>query len=234
MTLLVSPFYPLEAGTDEERRNHWEALRASRWVAERTAERLADALCLFHERVEREALPAALADRMGLAFFGHGAEVPDRFSRDDDGFPKDQSDLSEKYLAGGGSEALLDRHNAHLLAGRWLHAFACRAGTTLVDRVVQAGATCAVGYRPAILMEWTPEDTEGLPPEIHAAFVRLVTGVTVALAAGIAEEGALLDAIASEEGLIIQWCDENPGKAPGVGILAQQLMKPKVVRRQPG
>jgi hypothetical protein len=220
--LLISPLHPVE-GSEEARRFHWDALRASRWVAERTAERLVASARLFDERISRHALPEALVTATGLAFFGHGGEIKT--------LTPDQRDLNEKFLDGGHPEPLLDRHNTHLLTGRWLHAFACRAGTTLLDHTVAAGATCAVGYESVLIMEWTPEDVEALPPEIREAFVSLTTGVTLALAGGEVEATALCAALVEAQGRLMSWCDENPGGAPGLEILAQQLVARMAVRR---
>ena len=221
--LLISPLHPLAEGSEETRRFHWDALRASRWVAERTAERL-PCVRLFEERISRDALPEALAIATGLAFFGHGGEIKT--------LTLDQRDLNEKFLDGGHAEPLLDRHNTHLLTGRWLHAFACRAGTTLLDHAATAGATCAVGYESVLVMEWTPEDVEALPLDVREAFVSLTTGVTLALVGGEVEATALCAAIVEAQGRLMSWCDENPGLAPGVEILAQQLVARMVVRRE--
>lgn len=219
--LLISPLYDAAEGSEEQRRSHREALRASRWVAERTAERV-PGQALFQERISRQHLSEALANATGLAFFGHGGEVR--------AFTPDQRDLNEKYLDGGHAEPLLDRHNTDLLAGRWLHAFACRAGTTLPDHAIAGGATCAVGYECAVIMNWTPEGVEALPSEIRAAFVALTTGVTLALAGGEVVAAALKGAIVEAQGQLISWCDEYPGEAEGIEILAQQLLARMVVR----
>lgn len=189
------------------------AARCSHWVAQRNHERLdvelgLPLMMLNGEQAHRAALEQALGDpTRGLAFFGHG---------------------SEHRLLDQGDAAALDRDNVHLVRGRWVHAFACRAGVELAGYAAAAGSSCFVGYESALIQEWDPDH---IPQEIRSAFIQLITQTTLELARGICHAdllrgGALVDA----QEIVIAWCDEHPGDAPGLEILAHQLVARLVVR----
>lgn len=192
---------------------HDEPTRCSHWVALRTRERLAAELgcgltTLEGSAAHRESLAGALAgDVDGLAFFGHG---------DPDGLYADH-------------KAVLDAGNIHLVNGRWVHAFACRAGVQLAAEAVAAGAACFAGYRSRLLIEWDPDE---IPEPIRADFVQLVTQTTLELARGVHDEKVLLRAAADAQARIMEWCDANPEQASGLQIMAQQLLFSLVVRRR--
>ena len=191
---------------------HDPATRCSHWVAQRNCERLAAELgqattLLDGEHARRDSLESALAgDVSGLAFFGHG---------------------SEDRLLNADGAAVLDGDNVKLLADRWVHAFACRAGNDLPGDAAAAGVRCFVGYDSAVLVEWEPED---IPSPIRDAFVQLVTQTTLELARGIHDITTLRRAAVEAQGAVIEWCNDHPGEAPGLEITAHQLLARLVVR----
>lgn len=144
-----------------------EALQRSAWIAEQTMT-LAPLrpLTLLGGEATRAAFGAKVQEvptLLGVAFFGHGGE--DR--------------LFDAERAPGALEpALLDTENAGLLAGRWVHAFACWSGKTLATRAVLQGATIYVGYDQPLDAGWQ------CPPPAAAEFAALTSCVTLALLAG--------------------------------------------------
>ena len=100
-----------------------EALRSAAWAGERVAEALVGdgGQIVRVQPLTRDGLAAAISGASGLAAFCHGRE---------------------DALIGGHADArsaVLDRDNAHLLAGRWGYALACRAGVELAG--IAVGAT---------------------------------------------------------------------------------------------
>lgn len=194
--------------------NYDAATRCSHWIAQQNYQRLTVELGLATTMLEGDAarratLEQALADAaQGLAFFGHG---------------------NPSSLLDSAQTAVLDASNVSLLRDRWVHAFACRAGNELAGDAAAAGARCFAGYESTLIVEWEPED---IPEPIRAAFVQLVTQTTVELARGVDELEPLLHASRDIQALIIEWCDEHPGEADGIQILAQQLLMRLVVRRR--
>lgn len=193
--------------------NHDAATRCSHWIALQSHQRLTAELglattILEGDAAQRTTLEQALAgEAQGLAFFGHG---------------------NPSSLLDAAKAAVLDVRNINLLRDRWVHAFACRAGTELAGEAAAAGARCFAGYESTLIVEWEPED---IPEPIRGAFVQLVTQTTVELARGIDDLDMLLRASRDTQALIIEWCDEHPGEADGIQILAQQLLMRLVVRR---
>ena len=192
---------------------HDEQTRCSHWVAHRNYERLAAELgqvplLLEGERARRGALEQALAGEVrGLAFFGHGAE--------------------DRLLDASGTAAL-DERNLACVRGRWVHAFACRAGDHLAGPAAAAGVHCFVGYESALNVDWSPDE---IPGPIRDAFIRLVTQTTLELARGVLDGDVLRRAALEAQAIVIQWCDEHPGDATGLEIMAQQLLARMVIRR---
>ena len=150
------------------------------------------------ERARRGALEQALAGEVrGLAFFGHGAE--------------------DRLLDASGTAAL-DERNLACVRGRWVHAFACRAGDHLAGPAAAAGVHCFVGYESALNVDWSPDE---IPGPIREAFIRLVTQTTLELARGVLDGDVLRRAALEAQAIVIQWCDEHPGDATGLEIMAQ-------------
>lgn len=192
---------------------HDEQTRCSHWIARHNCERLAAELgqvpvLLEGDQARRAPLERALAGEVrGLAFFGHGAE--------------------DRLLDASGAAAL-DEQNLASVRGRWVHAFACRAGDHLAGPAAAAGVLCFVGYESALNVDWSPDE---IPGEIHAAFILLVTQITLELARGVLDGDVLRRAALAAQAIVIQWCDEHPGEAAGLEIMAQQLLARMVVRR---
>lgn len=192
---------------------HDPATRCSHWVALRNVERLSGELGCAYEMIagasaRRDALEAALAGEVdGLAFFGHG---------------------QEERLLGEQRVSVVDETNLALLRGRWVHAFACRAGVQLAGSAAAAGVRCFAGYESALIVEWDPD---AIPLQIRGAFFELVTQTTLELARGVHDVTTIRRAARDAQAEVIAWCDEHPGEAPGLEIMAQQLLARLVVRR---
>lgn len=191
---------------------HDPMTRASRWVALRTCERLTDELrvataVLDGDAATRGVLEQTLTEAVrGFAFFGHG---------------------DEERLHGADGP-VLDIHNIGRLKGRWVHAFACRAGTDLASAAAMAGVSCFVGYESSLIVEWDPDE---IPTAVRPAFAQLVTQTTLELARGVHDADAIGAALFEVQAAVISWCDEHPDEAGGLEITAQQLLTRLVLRR---
>lgn len=196
------------------------SLANSYWIAEQNALRLKqDETTVVHRVVDADVTRASFEgalghDIQGIAAFTHGQAHDTRHGLHD-------------ALLGVEGESILDGDNVALLAGRWVHAFACRSGVELPGLAVAAGSTCFVGYEIALLVEWSPEE---IPAPIRTAFIALVTEVTWQLANGARDQKSILQALAPHQEVILGWCDAHPGEAGGVAITAQQLMSGLVCR----
>lgn len=198
-----------------------EALACSALVGRWTVERLAEAFreeFVVHDITPplRRQLEIALESvAEGFLAFCHGKE------RSLEG-RRDSSSIQV--------QAVLDESNVHLLRGRWVYAFACRTGVELAGVAIAAGARCYAGYESAIVMEFRAEDLTTIPADVLDAWIELVTETPLLIARGVSDEIAIKRRINALSRPVIKWCDENPGRARGLQILAQQLVSRLVVR----
>ncbi len=182
-----------------------DPLRGTRWIAEQTQNRLANlgvsSRALFDHEATRERLEEHLgAPLIGLVAACHGGE---------------------NQLLGAAREPVVDEHNAHRLAGKWVHAIACQSGLGLAQLAVDRGAACFAAYIVSLIVEWDPTD---IPEPVRAPFARLVTEVSIALSRGVRDLSAIIAAILADQEAVIGWCDEHPDQANGLEITAQQLV----------
>lgn len=193
-----------------------EALHVSHWIASETA-RLAPSCPRVIERADaiRSNLEAALARPEassmtsraaveGIALFGHG---------------------EEDAILGSDGEPALDLANVHLLAHRWVHAFACKSGRALARAAIDADLF--VGYDVAIPVGWTPGD---LPEPLRERLTALVTATTFALLEGIRSEEALKRHVERAADAVVEWLLENENEDhDDLQVLAEQLVRRMVL-----
>ena len=197
-----------------------DPLVCTRWIADRTQERLSEldvtTRPVFDDAVTRAGLESSIeGDIDGVAFFSHG-RVGDFASMADDAII-------------GADGPALDRDNASLMAGKWGHAIACHAGHELAARACEQGAECFVGYEGTLGVEWLPEN---IPGDVEAVFVELVTKTTCNLATGIREPRLLRRDVARLADALTTWCAEHPERAEGLylEVTAAQLVERLVYR----
>ncbi|MBI4702716.1 MAG: hypothetical protein HY744_16460 [Deltaproteobacteria bacterium] len=184
-------------------------LEVSHWMADRTLEVVPDTLPLFGVAATRAPFETAIrhGDPAGVALFGHGDEAS---------------------VAGSDRQPVLDVENVRLLAGRWAHAMACRAGVHLAGRAAAEGAACFVGYDVALLVDWKPER---LPAELRPLVADLVTVTTRKLADGARDEPTLRRAADAAALRVQQWMNDHPDVDVGrLSVAAHQLVARMVVR----
>ncbi len=137
----------------------------------------------------------------GVAFFAH------QRSLDAEGRP-----TLPPNILGADGELAFDEENAHVLAGCWVHAVACRSAPVLADAAVRRGVSLFVGYRPVLNVEWDPE---ALSTVLQRLVGRLVTAVTLKLAANEREKCAL-EREAEEAAMNVQaYIDGHPTEETG-------------------
>ncbi len=200
------------------------ALGTSRWVAERTAAHAPDApLTLIGDHVFRDLFESTLRERApvsGLAFFGHG----------------EKTELLSAEGEPGALRPLVDSENAHLLAGAWVHAFACWSGDTLAQVVVDAGAEVYVGYQRPLKVEWDPSS---VPEVLMQPLIELLTTTTYTLLRGerdgqVLRQAAERSAEVLVEALMALPVSDDDTRLWGYHAVAAQLVSDMVVaRREP-
>ncbi|GAB4542103.1 MAG: hypothetical protein Tsb0020_54710 [Haliangiales bacterium] len=215
----VIVFAPKGAPDDDD-----DPLVRTRWMADRTIERLADAdvpteTVLDHNatRAGLETVLSAEQEVAGLVMLSHG-----RAGSIEPGRMVDDAVM-------GADGPALDADNSALLHDRWGHAIACHAGTELAARACQAGAVCFAGYDTALHVDWHPNE---LSDELLPLLARLVTETSHRLAACEFDHQALQRAVNDIADEIEAWCESQPDDAPEqmLVITAQQFVERLVVR----
>lgn len=197
-----------------------DALVRTRWMAERTRETIDDCVSLFDQQATRTRLAGALTDERaediaGVVFFSHGRRAHiGRCTASDRAVVQDDAIM-------GADGPAMDAENLHVLNGRWGHAIACHAGTELAAQAYAHGATCFVGYRGALIVEWNPD---ALPDDIRPRFIELITCTTRNLMAGVRDEKTLRARVNRIADDIADWCTKQDEPVAGIEITAQQLV----------
>jgi hypothetical protein len=227
-----------------------EALANSRFIAERTAERLGDdAVALTHPDAVRAKLEDVLAlpAIVGLALFGHGEagrlHVSLRLQHRDASLRRAALDEGSDAGAVKGSDRkpALDLKNLPLLRGRWCHATACNVGLELAHRAVDVGVSCFVAYETSLTPEY---DADALPPPLREHLVEVVTSTTLHLHRGVRHEAVLKERVQQAIEALEGWLDGDEGSewvgaqdgymhVAGIRGLAHQMRRDMVVRTAP-
>ncbi len=205
-----------------------DALVRTRWIADQTlhvlAQRALRTTAVLDDQATRHNLEQAVTEGVvGIAFFSHGRQANIGQSKHD-GRPI----VVDDAIMGLDGPAL-HRDNLHIMNGRWGHALACHAGTELAAQACAAGATCFVGYKGTISVEWHPE---ALPADVAPLVAALVTQTTCGLALGVRDEQKLYDDVREIAEAIEAWCQHNPERAEGLllEVTAWQLADRLVYR----
>jgi hypothetical protein len=204
--VLVFAPLPATAGRDD-------ALRQTRWIADRTIEALRaegiEVVAALDDSATRLGLEtSAKAELAGIGVFAHGTRDPRR--------PATGCDA----VVGADGQPALDASNLHVLGSRWAHAVACRLGEGLAAAAVKAGAECFAAYRSGLLVEW---DAQDIPVEIEGAFTRLVVSTTMLLAQGERSEDRLRAAAQAHADEIGRWFNDHEDEPPYFFMFASQL-----------
>lgn len=207
-----------------------DALLRTRWIADRTVERLYDqgmrADSVLDEEATRAGLEGAVNDdTSGVALFSHGRKA--YIGRDR---ATGQRIVQDDAIMGLDGPAL-DADNVAILREKWGHAVACYAGEELAARACmeENGAECFVGYDVALEVEWRPDQ---IPEDIVPLFTDFVTRTTCNLAAGMRGQRALMRSANEVADAIRAWCLDHPELAQGLGLEAtlSQFVKRLVYR----
>jgi len=159
--LIFAPWYD-GSGLEESERRRAEALENSRYIARQTAKLLESAIILEDNEAVREKLEATcgLHEFSGVLCCGHG----------------------EKHAVfGADTREAFDRHNIACIRASWVHLIACNAGCDLVRHHAVDHRALFVGYTSYIVVDFA---IKGLPAELEALLIELVTCTTLALASG--------------------------------------------------
>ncbi len=209
------------AGTPD---NDNDALVRTRWMADKTIERLDNAGISVTKVLDQDATRAGLEDALpakrdvaGLVMLSHGRA----------GYIEPGSIVDDAVIGADGPA--LDADNLALLRDRWGHAIACYSGTELAARACHAGAVCFAGYDTALLVEWQPD---ALPDEVLSLLAQLVTEPSHRLATGEFDQKAIRRVMRDIAKKIVRWCKANPEAAAGqmLTVTAQQFVQRLVVR----
>lgn len=210
-----------------------EALARAAWVA-RIHER--DLRAAGHEAL-RIAATRGLRDELertssGLALYAHGNQPPmvppDRVDGEaQDRLRRDPTAYLRPSIQHRAGEPILDLDNLDRLKGRWVYAFACRAGVELAGQAVQQGCPLFVGYQVALQLDWSLDD---LPPEILAAFERFLSATLLELADGRTDRERIGRRLYELAEPVEQWLIAHPEVGQGVMVLMAQLKGRLVIR----
>lgn len=186
------------------------ALWNSRWVARETATAISNSHVLEGAAAVRNNLESQLAANsyIGLVLTGHG-------------------DAAAAY--GTDDEKAIDETNLSCVCTEWLHLLACHVGSNLAVSG-RAHSTFIVGYRGAVIVEFTVED---LPRELLGRLKTLLLSATLALLSGIRSRQELQRQISTAADSVVAWLLENTedGDYLGLHCLTETLVERIITNR---